>query len=178
MDKGYSPFTPGSPVPIDLFVGRSPQIEEVMRYVRQAVSGRQENVFLTGDRGIGKSSFASFLRRVVATQNNVLGIHVFLGGVSTLEEMVRHILEQLLRETREQGSFERIVEYFGDHVRQVGLFGVSVTFAPPERDLADLVRSFPDALGNLVARIADDKAGLLIILDDINGLAEKAEFAN
>ena len=178
MDKGYSPFTPGSPVPIDLFVGRSQQIEEVMRYVRQAVSGRQENVFLTGDRGIGKSSFASFLRRVVATQNNVLGIHVFLGGVSTLEEMVRHILEQLLRETREQGSFERIVEYFGDHVRQVGLFGVSVTFAPPERDLADLVRSFPDALGNLVARIADDKAGLLIILDDINGLAEKAEFAN
>jgi DNA replication protein DnaC len=66
-----SPFTPGSPVPVELFVGRSEQITEILRYVKQASSGKQENVFLTGDRGIGKSSLAAFLRYLVAAQQNL-----------------------------------------------------------------------------------------------------------
>ena len=31
--KETSPFMPGWPVPVDLFVGRTPQIEEIIRYV-------------------------------------------------------------------------------------------------------------------------------------------------
>ena len=34
-EKEYSPFTPGSPVPVDLFVGRSGQIKEVIRYINE-----------------------------------------------------------------------------------------------------------------------------------------------
>ena len=60
-NKGNSPFTPGSPVPVELFVGRERQIRELIRYAGQVSSG---------DRGIGKSSLASFL-------HNILGIHVF-----------------------------------------------------------------------------------------------------
>ena len=56
-NKENSPFTPGSTVPVELFVGRSEQIKELIRYVGQISSGKQENVFLAGDRGIGKSSF-------------------------------------------------------------------------------------------------------------------------
>ena len=178
MSEVNSPFTPGSPVPLELFVGRSEQIAQVMRHVRQAVSGKQENVFLTGDRGIGKSSFASFLRHLATRDHNMLGAHVFLGRVSTLEEMVRHTLEEILKETREQPWFDQLSAYFGDHVRQLGMFGVTVTFDPPERDLTELVRKFPEVLGNVVAQIADEKAGLFIILDDMNGLAESIEFAN
>ena len=51
--KDASPFTPGSPVPVELFAGRAQQIQEVDNYLKQTASGRQENVFLTGDRGIG-----------------------------------------------------------------------------------------------------------------------------
>ena len=97
-----SPFTPGSPVPVELFVGRLDKINEIVRYVGQSSSGKQENVFLTGDRGIGKSSVASFLRYLVTTQNNMLGVHVFLGRVSTMEEMVRHIFDQILKEAKTQ----------------------------------------------------------------------------
>ena len=97
-NKEYSPFTPGSPVPVELFVGRSKQVEEIVRYIKQVLSGKQENVFLDGDRGIGKSSLASFLRYYVKTQENMLGIHVFLGRVTTLEEVVRHIFDQILKD--------------------------------------------------------------------------------
>lgn len=54
-NKENSPFTPGNPVPVELFVGRAEQIEQIRRYARQACTGRLENVFLSGDRGIGKN---------------------------------------------------------------------------------------------------------------------------
>lgn len=173
-----SPFTPGSPVPVELFVGRLDRIKEVVRYVEQASSGKQENVFLLGDRGIGKSSMASFLRQFVTTKNNMLGLHVFLGGVSTLEEMVRHIFEQLLKEAQTQAWYEKISQLFGKHIRQVGLFNISVTFAPPQEDLRELVMKFPESLHNLLQKLEGEKAGLFIVLDDIDALVDKAEFAN
>jgi len=178
MNKESSPFTPGNPVPVELFVGRSVQIEELIRYVKQASTGKQENVFLAGDRGLGKSSLASFLRYYVSTQMNFIGIHVFLGRVSTLEAMTQHIFEELLKETKTKPWFDNIAKYFGNYIKEVGLFGISVSFNPPEEDLRELVRKFPEAIGNLLQRIKGQKNGLFIALDDINGLAEKAEFAN
>jgi hypothetical protein len=177
-NKENSPFTPGSPVPVELFVGRTEQIEEILRYVNQAASGKQENVFLEGDRGIGKSSLAFFLRSLVADRENILGIHVSLGRLSTLEEMVRHIFDRLLKETKGQKWFNKIEKLFGKYIRQVGLFGVSVSFSPPEEDLKQLVRNFPEALGNLLENIKEEKKGLFIALDDINGFVDKVEFAN
>jgi len=177
-NKEISPFSPGSPVPVELFVGRSDQLDELFKYVTQASFGKQENVFLIGDRGIGKSSLASFVRYFVATKKNMLGIHVFLGGVSTLKEMVRHIFDRLLKETKGETWFEDISKLFGRYIKEIGLFGVSVSFSPPEEDLEKLVREFPAALNNLLLKLGNKKRGLFIALDDINGLAEKSEFAN
>lgn len=177
-EEKISPFTPGNPVPIELFVGRLGKIEEIVRYVGQSSVGKQENVFLLGDRGIGKSSMASFLRYLVTTQNNMLAIHVLLGGVSTLEEMVRHILDQLLKEAKTQKWYENVAQLFGNHIRQVGLFNISVAFAPPEKDLRELVRQFPAALSKLIEKLAGERAGLFIALDDIDALVENPEFAN
>lgn len=176
--KDDSPFSPGNPVRPELFVGRSKQIAEIHRYVGQSTTGRLENVFLIGDRGIGKSSLASFVRHLVIGKNDVIGLHVFLGGVASLEEMVRQVFDQLLKRTRKQGWFDKISHLFGSHVRDVGLFGVSVTFSPPERDLSELVRSFPEALSNLLDMLKEERKGLFVALDDVNGLAETGEFAN
>ena len=125
LDQKYaSPFTPGSPAPVELFAGRIKQIQEVDNYLKQTASGRQENVFLTGDRGIGKSSFASIMRRMAGVNHEMVGIHVFLGGVTTLEELVRRILEELVAVGWDKPWYNRISEILGDHVRQVGLFGI------------------------------------------------------
>jgi len=176
--KERSPFYPGSPVPVELFVGRSQKIEEVISYVKNSTRGKQENVFLLGSRGIGKSSLASFLRYYVTSEMNMVGIHVFLGRVSTLEEMVRHIFERLLREVKGQSWFKNISSFFGKYIKQVGLFGISLSFLPPLDDLKQLVRNFPEALHNLLKEITKEKSGLFIALDDINGLAGKSEFAD
>ena len=108
----------------------------------------------------------------------MVGIHVFLGGVTTLEELVRRILEELVIIGWDKPWSDRVSEILGDHVRQVGLFGIKIEFQPEQDDLSQIARRFPEALGEFVARITEDKRGVFIILDDINGLAENDLFAN
>jgi AAA+ ATPase superfamily predicted ATPase len=178
MDKESSPFTPGSPVPVELFVGREKQIREILRYVRQTASGKQENVFLAGERGIGKSSLAAYLRHL-AMRENFLAIHVFLGGVTPLEELVRRIFEQILKETNAQKKlYDRISDFFKKYVKQLDLFGISVSFNPPQEELKELVRNFPEALHNIMEKIADERKGIFIALDDINGISNTPTFAD
>ncbi len=173
-----SPFTPGNPVRAELFAGRHQQIQDVSNYLMQASSGRMENVFLTGERGIGKSSFASFTLQKARANNNMVGVHIFLGGVTTLEELVRKVIEELINEISDRSWYDTVSEFLGDYVRKVGVFGVTIEFRPPIENLSHIVGNFPDVLGGLLARISEHNDGVLIILDDINGLAETSLFAN
>ncbi len=59
-EKPSSPFTPGEPVPVELFVGRQKQIKEIRRYAQQACSGQMQSVFLSAERGMGKVLWHSF----------------------------------------------------------------------------------------------------------------------
>lgn len=176
--KEYSPFTPGQPVPVEFFVGRLAEVEDLRQRVKEAAQGRFQVAFLTGERGIGKSSLASFVRFASEKDEKVLGLHTFLGGVSSLEEMARRVFDRLLKESLDKSWFEKVKAFLGNNIREVGLFGVTVEFGAPEKDLRRLVSDFLPALRNLMERLAGEKAGLLVILDDINGLADSADFAN
>ena len=145
--KEDSPFTPGSPVPVELFVGRVEQIKEILKYIKQSASGRQENVFLEGERGIGKSSLAAFLR-YLANKESFLAVYVSLGGVTELGELVRRIFEQILKE------------------------------ANAEKSLRDMLRNFPEAIKDVMDKLKEEKSGIFIALDDINGLSTNPDFAN
>jgi AAA+ ATPase superfamily predicted ATPase len=177
MPKDYSPFTPGLPVPVEFFVGRSDQIKRLRDKVGKAAQGRLQVAFLLGERGIGKSSLAHFVKFLVEKDDGVLGLHTFLGGVTSLEEMVRRVLDRLLKESADKIWFGKIKDFFGRHIKQVGLFGVSLEFDASQRDLQTLVNDFGPALRDLMQRVKEDKKGLFLILDDINGLATSVEFA-
>lgn len=178
MPKDYSPFTPGFPVPVEFFVGRLAEVSRLKEKVAATTTGRLQVAFLSGERGIGKSSLASFTRFITERDNHVLGLHTFLGGVSSLEETVRRVFDRLLKESVGKGWHQRITEFFGNHIREVGLFGVSVEFGAPERDLRRMVHDFAPALRNLMRQLGDEKSGILLILDDINGVASSPEFSN
>ena len=177
MQKEFSPFTPGIPVGVELFVGRARQISNVSRRIRQAASGRQQNVFLIGDRGVGKSSFASIIRRGASGKQGMVGVHVFLGGVHTLEELTRKVLEELVQEGRGRPWYDQVFQLLGRHIKEVGLLGIKVAFQPSDQDLSQIVERFPDVLGELITQIGDVEKGVCIVMDDINGLAETPEFA-
>ena len=177
MLKPFSPFTPGNPVGLDLFAGRRQQIETATRYLDEAVSGRQQNVFLIGDRGIGKSSFASVLREGASSKQEMVAVHVYLGNVLTIEELTRRVLEELVSSAGGETWYERVFERYKPYIQQVGVLGLKVSFHPPHEDLSRMSRRFPQVLGELIANLSGQRKGIVVILDDINGLADTSEFA-
>lgn len=178
MPKDYSPFTPGQPVSREFFVGRLAEIQSLSSRVGAATTGKLHVAFLSGERGIGKSSLASFVKFLTERDHQVLGLHTFLGGVTSLPEMVRRVFDRLLKESEGTSWHQKLRDFFGDHIRQVGLFGVSLQFGAPERDLQRLVHDFAPSLRHLTERLREEKRGIFLILDDINGLATSADFAN
>lgn len=173
-----SPFTPGLPVSPEFFVGRLNEVMQLKAKVEAVANGRLEVAFLVGERGIGKSSLASFVRLLAEREQHILGLHTFLGGVTSLEEMVRRVFDRLLKESVGTSWHEKIKRFFGNYIREVGLFGITVEFGAPTQELKRMVHDFCPALRNLVERLSDEKRGIFLVLDDINGLAASHDFAN
>jgi len=173
-----SPFTPGIPVPVEFFVGRINEIEHLRGKVKGSKKGRLEVAFLTGERGIGKSSLASFVRFLSEREDQMIGLHTFLGGVTTLEEMVRRVFDRLLKESIGTSWHDKIKKFFGNHIRQVDLFGISLEFGAPAQDLQRIVYDFAPALHNLMDHIKNEKNGIFLVLDDLNGLSSSSDFSN
>ncbi len=178
MNPESSPFRPGQPVPIEFFVGRKDEVQRLRSMVNASVQGRFKIGFVSGERGIGKSSLVSFVRHLAERENAVAGCHVFLGGVRDLNEMVRRAFDRLLKESIEKPWHLRVREYFGQHVREVGLFGISLELDLKAKDLAAITHDFVPSMRRLLEKLMEDRRALLLVLDDINGLATSADFAN
>ena len=177
MSPETSPFRPGQPVPVEFFVGRNKEVEQLRGMVRASQRGVFKIGFVSGERGIGKSSLAMFVRRLVEPER-VMGCHVFLGGARRLDEMLRQTFDGFLKESASQPWRDAVRKFFGDHVQEVGLFGVTLKLDIQDRDLATLRHDFVPAMKRLLEQVGKHKRSIFLILDDINGLSTSDEFAN
>lgn len=64
-----NPFNPTAPIEPHYFAGRRSELQIVLSALHQTSSGSQQNVLITGERGIGKSSLALWGRFVAASPN-------------------------------------------------------------------------------------------------------------
>lgn len=173
-----SPFTPGRPVQPEYFVARINEIERLDRAIRQTISGRNENIFITGPRGIGKSSLAGFIRFLAEKEYSLIGSHCFLGGVKSLEDMMGVIFQKLLQDCTDKSIFEKIKQLFGNYVKAVTFFGVEVEFTKDKNELRTLVNNFLPVMRKIYEQAKESgRKGLIIILDDLNGITDVPEFS-
>lgn len=183
MSKESSPFSPGKLVPVEYFVGRVIEIERIERALNQAASKQEnQNIFLTGERGIGKSSLARFIRFLAEREEyNYISTHCFLGPTKNLEEICELIFQELMRQLPNQSLFERVKGVLDKYIKSasVGAFGigVAVEFKKDAETLGDLRLNFLPILQNVFDEIQDSRKGILIILDDLNGITRIPEFA-
>lgn len=121
MNPEASPFRPGQPAPIEFFVGRINEIDHLRGMAKATAQGRFKIGFISGERGIGKSSLAYFARRLSALECNTAGCHVFLGGVQALNEMARlttkegKVMDNFLRRMRNLGAIEADADVRGGY---------------------------------------------------------------
>ncbi len=178
MNPETSPFRPGRPAPIDLFVGRSSEIERLHGLVRRSARGTLGVGFVTGERGIGKSSLAALVRHRAEHDSNAVGCHVYLGGVDDVPEMLRRTFHRLLNESIDKPWQQQLTSFLGNRIRSAGLFGLTLDLNLTGNDLETLARDFVPAIRNLVRSLPKPKQTILLVLDDINGLAKSAAFAH
>ena len=165
-------------MPIEYFIGRVREVKRLRGMVKASTQGKFRIGFVSGERGIGKSSLASFVRHLSEHENQVAGCHVFLGGVQDLKEMLRRTFDRLLKESMDKPWHEQIKNFFGNNVRRVGLFGVTLELSLQDSDLSTLAHDFVPTVKRLLDEIQDQKSALFLVLDDINGLAGSEVFAN
>lgn len=172
-----SPFAPGLPVPVECFVGRRAEIERVRDLVRAANDGRARVGFVSGERGVGKSSLAGLVRRLVERHEGVVGCHVYLGGVHTLEGMLQRVFDRLLKDSIERPWHRQMRDSLGERVRNVGPLDATLELRLDSDDLRVMERNFAHTIRDFLKKTGEKKT-LLLILDDINELAGSVHFTN
>lgn len=176
--KERSPFTPGHPVPLEYFVGRQKEIDLLRRAIEQVALGKNENIFLTGERGIGKSSLASLCKAYAVENYQLVGAHCYLSGIKGVPDFCRTILQRLLDENPESSFLDKARALIGRYVEElkfeIPFIGLKTGLRLKKElgEIEDLPLNFPSIVENLYQTIKDKHKGFAIILDDLNGLTK------
>lgn len=178
MNPDSSPFTPGRPASAESFIGRKKQVEELLTMVRLARKKRLQVGWISGERGIGKSSLAAFVGSLAERDEKAVVAHVHLGRARNLEDLVRETYVQILKDTETRSWGKAIWKAFGERVERVGLWGVDITLKATPDDFSAAASMFAETLSHTLKTAGKDRKVLVLILDDINGLADNPAFSH
>jgi hypothetical protein len=179
--KSKSPFYPGQPVPVELFVGRSSQINHIMqRGVGQVANGKPVALYIQGEYGIGKSSIAGFLQWLAERDHNLHAVYAPLGGARTLDEVGAAILEATIRSgALNPKRSETLRNWLAKYIGEQSLFGITIHAEALTHDAPGVAKGILPFLGEVYVRLKDTGVkGLFLVLDEINGITADPQFAH
>lgn len=170
-------FQPGQPVNPEQFKGREEVLKEILKYFPGVCSGKPEHFFITGKRGIGKTSLANFIRDFAEKNHSMVTAHIMNDGVHTVDDLVIQVIERILNSIKPEKWSDKILNVLTNNIESVGFSGFIIKFKPSSEELHNIKDNFAFYLNDMVEQF-EDKNGLFIVIDDINGLSETPEFAN
>ncbi len=181
--KGRSPFHPGQPVPVDLFVGRRDQINKIIeRGVGQVVHGKPVAMYVQGEYGIGKSSLAAFVQWLAERDPSVHGIYATVGAARTLDDLAAIVLEATVRSgVQKSTSSETVRNWVAKYIGKQELFGLSLKLDALRQDAPTLKTPYGmlSFLSETQKRLQDTGVkGIFLVLDEINGIAGNPDFSH
>ena len=167
-----SPFKPGLPVSPDYFTGRKNTITKILRNVGNVIQGNPQHFFLTGKKGMGKTSVAYFVKEYLNYSKNITGVYVSNRGIHSIDELSKKIIEALVNQLPENSRVEMVKKCFGDNIEIKGNRFIRID---------NLSKSFKNHLPDIILDIYNefsDKNGILIIIDDISCMSDRCEFTD
>lgn len=176
MEK-ISPFEPRKPVSPEKLEGRQSIIEDYAYYLSLASAGQPQHFYLKGNRGVGKSSLASYMLKYAKLKYNMIGIHIYNDGIHDMDDLISNIIETLLNEVKNEKISDKLINLFKDHVESIGFLKSSIKLKANSHELLrDVKVYFAKFLVNIIDNL--EGKGLFIVIDDINGLSKTPDFAN
>jgi hypothetical protein len=176
-----SPFYPGQPVPTELFVGRSAQIDRIMlRGAAQVEQGKPVAFFVQGEYGIGKSSLARFVQWKAEKSNHLMGIYVNLGGASCMNDVGAAVLQAAAAAgSLEPKHYEKVQEWLAKYIGEQTLFGITIHAEALKRESPTIAQGPLPFLREIFKRCeSEDTKGIFLVFDEINGVAADKKFAH
>lgn len=151
----------------------------MVRGVGQVANGKPVAMFIEGEYGIGKSSIASYVMARAETEYNLFGIYAPLGGVDTLEGLGQAVLEATIRSSAYNPDRSEIIrnwlaKYIGEQK-----FGITLRFDALRQDAPRVAEGILPFLSDTLNRSKDTGVkGLVLVLDEINGITSNPLFAH
>ena len=170
-----SPFQPGKPVSYNNLIGREVSAKKILRYAKQASQGDPQHFFLTGERGIGKTSLAQFTLNYVEKYLGSTGIYITNKSNDTLESFIDAVIEGFLNKLPNHMIKDTVKKLFG-RVESLEIHKTKIKFKSGDKSEI-IIRNFPFYIQDLINKINPEE-GVFLVVDDINGLSESKEFVD
>lgn len=124
QDFPESPFEPWRPVSPDKFKGRKKDISKITRYLPKVKNqGTPEHFFITGKRGMGKTSFINYVSRRVEEDFQMIPIHINNSGGKTIDELIQKLLDELLMEFKKDYLGKSIIDKILNNINEFKVAG-------------------------------------------------------
>ncbi len=173
-----SPFDPGHPVSPEKFKGRQDDVAKILRYIPKIINqGRPEHFFITGKRGMGKTSFVDYISKIVEENFQMIPIYINNDGKHEINDLIQLLLEEIFSQLHKETWGKKIIETFVDNVSEIKVPGVGISLKNKPELIKNVKKDFSKFIIN-ISESLKDKKGLFIIIDDINGLSDTPDFAN
>lgn len=173
-----NPFLPGHPISPDSFFGRKEDIAKITRYFPRVITqGIPEHFFITGKRGMGKTSFVKYVARVAEDEYNMFPVYINNEGTNTIDELITKLLDKLFKEFKKTNKGIEFIDSFFSRFEGINVKGVGFTFRQQPEIVVNIKDNFIEFLTDICENL-ESYDGIFIIIDDVNGLSETPEFAN
>lgn len=175
-----NPFKPNSPVPPDLFAGRTAEILELEKGLVQTKSGQSTNYLITGERGIGKTSLMMFLKHVSCGSVesiqygsfNFLTVSTVLSDRTDIVSLIKLIERNISRELGKIESVKSFLKETWSFVQRIRVMDSGIEKSDEVSDPDLLIDEFAHSLAETCKRITapkkgeDAKDGIVFLIDE------------
>lgn len=172
-----TPFEPGRPVSPSNFKGRRNDCMKIIRYIPGVIkSGIPEHFFITGKRGMGKTSFIQYVSRIAEDNFQMIPIHFNNSDGTTIEELILKLIEKLSIEFDKGYWGKKFVDGYLKRIQEIKIAGFGFSLENQDKLIQDIKGNFSKLLIEICENF--ENKGIFFIIDDINGLSDNIEFTN
>lgn len=184
--KKINPFRPNAPVSTGMFAGRYKEIILLEQSLYQTKNNNPNNILVTGERGIGKSSLMMILKdfatgsvdTIEHGSFNFLTVSGMLSGTTDLITLIELIEKNIKRELGKTEAMRKYLSSAWEFFKRIKVMdsGIGECEALSDPDL--IIDEFAYSLSQTSKRITNpdkgevQKDGILIILDEADNASE------
>jgi hypothetical protein len=167
-DPVANPYAPGAGTPPPSLVGRDAELETARVALARTLAGRSaQHLLLHGLRGVGKT----VLLRAVSGMSEHAGYHVLHVEGDLHGDAVGTLLRQsrrILADAKPTATVRRALQILKSVSVSLGIAGISVDLeeAAAGGGAGAVAEDLPELLVALAAAVADDGAGVSIVVDE------------